>query len=115
MDDEPRSGRFLLMDSAHLMILPQVADSLAGRMKVIRLLPLSRAEIAGRRSDFIDIAFAWQRPEMGVALVGPDLVNPVLEGELPETLTRTRWSRRQDWYLWIWTPSFSAMWRRCRD
>ncbi|MYK14917.1 MAG: AAA family ATPase, partial [Rhodospirillaceae bacterium] len=43
VDADPRPGRFLLTGSANLMTLPRVADSLAGRMAIIRLLPLAQA------------------------------------------------------------------------
>ena len=42
-----RPGRFLLTGSANVLTLPRVADSLAGRMETLRMLPLSRAEIRG--------------------------------------------------------------------
>jgi predicted AAA+ superfamily ATPase len=38
-------GRFRLTGSATVLTLPQVFDSLAGRMQVVNHLPLSRAEI----------------------------------------------------------------------
>ena len=41
VNSHPRPGRFLLTASANLMTLPRVADSLAGRMEVVRLLPLA--------------------------------------------------------------------------
>jgi predicted AAA+ superfamily ATPase len=47
VDDDKTPGRFLLTGSANLMTIPKVADSLAGRMEVVRLLPLSQAEILG--------------------------------------------------------------------
>ena len=52
VDDDRRAGRFLLTGSA---TLPQVSESLAGRMEIVSLLqivsllPLSRAEIRGKR------------------------------------------------------------------
>src|SRR5580704_9393927 len=46
VDADPRPGRFLLTGSANLMTLPRVADSLAGRMETVRLLPLAQSEIA---------------------------------------------------------------------
>ena len=42
VDEDGRPGRFLLTGSANVLTLPQVADSLAGRMEVIHLLPLAR-------------------------------------------------------------------------
>ncbi|WP_291937667.1 AAA family ATPase [Limnohabitans sp.] len=41
VDEDRRPGRFLLTGSANLMALPTVADSLAGRMETLSLLPLS--------------------------------------------------------------------------
>ena len=56
VDADPRPGRFLLTGSANLMTLPRVADSLAGRMGIMRLLPLAQAELRGRRPSFLDRA-----------------------------------------------------------
>ncbi len=57
VDEHSAPGRFLLTGSANLMTIPTAADSLAGRMEVIRLLPLSQAELFNNKSDFIDWAF----------------------------------------------------------
>lgn len=38
VDIDQRPGRFLLTGSANIMTLPRVADSLAGRMEVVRLI-----------------------------------------------------------------------------
>ena len=48
IDVDRRPGRFLLTGSANVLTLPQVSDSLAGRMQVVNLFPLSRAEIGGK-------------------------------------------------------------------
>ena len=47
VDKDQTPGRFLLTGSTNLMALPQVADSLAGRLEVITLLPFAQAELAG--------------------------------------------------------------------
>src|ERR1700744_4101857 len=47
VDEDYRPGRFLLTGSANVLTLPRVADSLAGRMETIQMLPLARAEVAG--------------------------------------------------------------------
>ena len=52
VDTDRRPGRFLLTGSADLMALPRVADSLAGRMEVMRLLPLAQCEMRGSNSGF---------------------------------------------------------------
>lgn len=100
VDADPRPGRFLLTGSANLMTLPRVADSLAGRMETVRLLPLGRAEIAGAAPPtFLERAFAGDPPVIERRFVGDDLVEAVLAGGYPEAVARRAWNRRQDWYL----------------
>ncbi|TKW65078.1 ATP-binding protein [Paracoccus aerodenitrificans] len=98
VDADKTPGRFLLTGSANLMTIPKVADSLAGRMEIVRLLPLSQAEILGRKSGFIDRAFSGQTPVAEHIILGDDLVETVLSGGYPEALGRKRWARKQDWY-----------------
>lgn len=101
VDQDTRPGRFLLTGSANLMTLPTVADSLAGRMEVIPLLPLAQAEVAARPPRFLTRAFAGQitQPEGPAVPLGPDLVNRVLAGGYPEARTRASAERRLKWYL----------------
>ena len=98
VDRDGRPGRFLLTGSANIMTIPRVADSLAGRMEVINLLPLARSEIIGKRSTFLDKAFTGGIPSVEHAILGDDLIEIVLTGGYPEAVARTRWTRRQDWY-----------------
>jgi predicted AAA+ superfamily ATPase len=98
VDHDPRPGRFLLTGSADLLALPRVADSLAGRMEVMRLFPLAQCELRGTRSRFLSDVFAAEVPATTQPIVGPDLVAAVLAGGYPEALTRRSWARRQDWY-----------------
>jgi len=99
VDTDPRPGRFLLTGSANLMTVPRVADSLAGRMKVVRLLPLAQAELKGSPSAFLDTAFRGQVPKTDDVVVGADLIEEVLAGGYPEALTHSHSKTRQDWYL----------------
>ena len=46
VDRQRQPGRYLLTGSANVMLLPGIADSLAGRMEVLSLWPLSSAELA---------------------------------------------------------------------
>ena len=57
VDEDRRPGRFLLTGSANLMALPMVADSLAGRMETLTLLPLSQSELHGSNANWVDSAF----------------------------------------------------------
>jgi uncharacterized protein len=98
VDIDQRPGRFLLTGSANLMTAPHVADSLAGRMETVQLLPLAQSELKGRPSKFLERVFGGLAPEVGAAVLGPALVSLVLAGGYPEALTRTSWRRRTDWY-----------------
>ncbi len=98
VDRDKTPGRFLLTGSANLMTVPKVADSLAGRMEVIKLLPLSRSEIQGTKSTFLDNAFDGVPPTVENTILGDDLIEIVLAGGYPEALARERWGRKQDWY-----------------
>ncbi len=97
VDEDYRPGRFLLTGSANVLTLPRVADSLAGRMETLRLLPLARAEVAGKAPTFLDRPFAERLQGDRKAIVGDELVRLVLLGGFPEALDRESERRRQDW------------------
>ena len=98
VDSDPRPGRFLLTGSADLLTIPRVADSLAGRMALVRLLPLAQAEIHSSRASFLDKAFAGMQPNTSCPVVGDELVEIVLAGGYPEALARSG-RRRRNWHL----------------
>jgi predicted AAA+ superfamily ATPase len=97
VDEDRRPGRFLLTGSANLMALPTVADSLAGRMETLSLLPLSQSEIAGQSANWLDRVFADHLPQAGSSASDDDLVGRVLRGGYPEALTRSNDRRRTAW------------------
>jgi len=100
VDVDPRPGRFLLTGSANLMTIPRVADSLAGRMETVRLLPLAHAEIANASPPaFLRSLFDGEPPPVGDVFVGEALTEIVLTGGYPEAVSRRSWTRRQDWCL----------------
>ncbi|AKU89810.1 ATP-binding protein [Vulgatibacter incomptus] len=92
-------GRFLITGSANVLLVPRLADSLAGRLEILRLHPLSQSEIGGARSDFLDQlfagSFARNRPfdRMGIGLA-----ERVAGGGYPSALARRSPGRRATWY-----------------
>jgi uncharacterized protein len=48
VDRDPSPGRFVLIGSENLLLMEEIARSLAGQCGVLHLLPLSRAELAGQ-------------------------------------------------------------------
>lgn len=98
VDEDSRPGRFLLTGSANVMSLPKVADSLAGRIEILTLMPLSQAEILGGSGDFISSLFAGRPKAPRKLLTGTDLVSAVAAGGFPEALSRLPGSRRSAWF-----------------
>ena len=80
VDENYRPGRFLLTVSAKVMTLPRVADSLAGRIETLRMLPLARAEILGRTPTFLQQQFTGDFRDAHEAIVGDKLVRIALTG-----------------------------------
>ncbi len=97
VDEDYRPGRFLLTGSANVMTLPKVADSLAGRIEVIQMLPLARAEIANVAPTFLERLFNGKLESDCAAVVGDDFVRLVLLGGYPEAIVRESERRRQAW------------------
>ena len=48
VDTDPTPGRFLLTGSTNFLTVPTISESLAGRVRILRLWPLSEAERMGR-------------------------------------------------------------------
>jgi predicted AAA+ superfamily ATPase len=95
-DDEP--GRFLLTGSANLATIPAIADSLAGRLAVVPLLPFAQSEIRSTPGRLLDRLFAGEEPYVAEdTVVGDDLMLTVLRGGYPEVLRRTTHGRRTAW------------------
>src|SRR5690349_17330432 len=84
IDNDRRPGRFLLTGSANVLTLPRVSESLAGRMEIVTLLPLSRAEIRGHRPAFLQNAFSGKLARPAEKMIAADLIQAVLVGGYPE-------------------------------
>lgn len=97
VDENRKAGRFLLTGSANLMMMPALADSLAGRMETVTLLPLSQSELKGNSANWVDAAFTGQLLTATSTVMGADLVETVLQGGYPEALTRSTARRRVAW------------------
>lgn len=98
VDRDRAPGRFILTGSANILMIPRVSDSLAGRIEIIGLHPLSRCEILGRRSGFIDELFAGTGMMHHAGRLGDEIADIVAAGGYPAALSRTNERRRTDWY-----------------
>ena len=97
VDRDRRSGRFLLTGSANALFVPSVADSLAGRMEMVRLHPLSEVEIAHRQPAFLDRIFAAGFKVAQSERLGPRLAHLIVRGGFPEAVRRDTERGRRAW------------------
>ncbi len=100
VDQDRRPGRFVLTGSANLLMVPTVTESLAGRMEIAQLHPLTESEKAHAPGHFLSDLLNGAikpgiRPES--ASEGPTLPDRLVAGGYPEPLTRTPVRSRQ-WY-----------------
>lgn len=101
VDKNRKPGRFILTGSANVLLLPKLADSLAGRMEIIHLRPLARCEIAGVKPTFLEQLF---KADFSVAnrhpysRLGESLAELITQGGYPAALARNTPSRRNAWY-----------------
>jgi predicted AAA+ superfamily ATPase len=91
-------GRFLLTGSANVLLVPRLADSLAGRMAIQRLHPLSEAELERRRPSFLDTLFGGGFKARRTDRLARELPARVAAGGYPAALVRQEGRRRAAWY-----------------
>jgi len=100
VDADRRPGRFLLTGSANLLLLPRASESLAGRMEILRLHPLTESEKEENPGRFLETFLAGElAPEIREAYQGDplDLPHRLLAGGYPEVLGRSP-QRRNTWH-----------------
>ncbi|MCK9296566.1 MAG: ATP-binding protein [Desulfobulbaceae bacterium] len=99
VDSRREPGRFILTGSANVLLVPRLADSLAGRMEILKLHPLSQAELAGEDSSFLSMLFkaSFRAGPTGQRL-GMVLAERVVAGGYPPALARATPRRRMAWY-----------------
>ena len=98
VDRKRTSGRFLLTGSANVLLVPRVADSLAGRMEIVPLWPFSQGEIEGVVEGFIDAAFGDASPVLVHSSSSTRLTDRVLRGGYPEAAPIKSAERRRAWF-----------------
>lgn len=98
VDRSDRRGDYILTGSSDVLAVPKVADSLAGRMEIFDLLPLTQAEIAGTPDrNFVD--WIWTEPitpATRLAALG-DVEARITAGGFPEPVQRSHPRRRREW------------------
>ena len=106
VDQVRTPGRFVLSGSANVLLLPKLADSLAGRMEILTLWPLSQSEIEGTEDgghhNLVDALFSapghWLDKLHGLQPDLGDLRQRLHAGGYPEAISRSTEGRRNAWF-----------------
>ena len=98
VDRERVPGRFILTGSANVLLVPKLADSLAGRMQILRLHPLAQCELARNAPGFLDALFKGRFKFRQSERLGNQLAQRIAAGGYPAALTRPAGRRRAAWY-----------------
>ena len=100
-------GRFVLTGSSNALRVPTLADSLAGRLQIVRLHPLAQSELeAGpvgsavpdTMPSFLDALFDGRFPTRRTEPLGDQLGERITAGGFPAALARPAGRRRTAWY-----------------
>ena len=91
-------GRFMLTGSANVLLVPKLADSLAGRMQILRLHPLAQCELARRAPAFLDVLFRGGFKTRQTERLAGQLAERIAAGGYPAALARPTEKRRATWY-----------------
>jgi hypothetical protein len=99
VDARREPGRFILTGSANVLLVPKLADSLAGRMEILRLHPLSQVELSGRKPGLLSALFnSALKADASGRRLGRMLAEQVAAGGYPAALARGTARRRAAWY-----------------
>jgi predicted AAA+ superfamily ATPase len=98
VDRDRRPGRFLLTGSADVFAVPRVAESLAGRMRILNLWPFAEAELAGSSGALVDALFKSGPIGLNAARTSRgDVIERAVRGGYLEVL-RFPADRRDRWF-----------------
>jgi uncharacterized protein len=99
VDTKNENGLFILTGSANVLTMPKIADSLAGRMIIHTLWPLSQGEIRGIKETFIDRTFGNdQFPQVTQELSFDELNKMLFIGGYPRSLSINNDRERNNWF-----------------
>ncbi|HSX20844.1 MAG TPA: AAA family ATPase, partial [Gammaproteobacteria bacterium] len=99
VDENTAYGRFLITGSAKIQSLPTVNESLAGRIRKIRLRTLTQGEINNAAPRFLQQAFTEEFNNNYTTVSKDDCINYALVGGYPEAVFLNNLADAKQWYL----------------
>ncbi len=106
VDRNRTPGRFLLIGSANVLLVPTLSDSLAGRMEIVHLHPPAQVEIERRRPRFLENLFEDGFKFAQIERLARDLGRRMVTGGYPPAPARKTEARGKSVSGW---PFFQAM------
>jgi uncharacterized protein len=100
VDNNRRPGRFLLTGSANLLLLPRIGDSLAGRIEIVQLHPLTESEKARKPGALLRSFIEGKLvPRISASKTAPhdSLLKRLLSGGYPSVQSRSP-ARARQWH-----------------
>lgn len=98
-DENQAAGRFLLTGSANIQSLPGVNESLAGRVRKIRLRTLVQGEVHATLPNFLHWAFAEKFPRTNSHNNKDEYIKIAFGGGYPEPLRINQIRESHLWYI----------------
>lgn len=98
IDEHRKAGRYILTGSANPLVIPQLGDSLAGRMQILHLWPLSQGELHGTQERFLDLLFAKTAPQFTSLKISKEhLMHLAITGGYPSLQGIGSEKRQYEW------------------
>ena len=99
VDNERINGNFLLTGSANIMGYKNITDTLAGRIALLELMPLSLREIAGSTDSLLDMMFSGEiTKKKGPLITKQEIIRKVIRGGYPEIQKIDSSSGHYQWF-----------------
>ena len=95
VDEDTRPGQFLLTGSANIRSLPGVQESLAGRIRKIRLRGLTQGELVGSPPSFLDLACEQRFSSAKSTIDRQKALEFAMQGGFPEAIALPAKDRRE--------------------
>lgn len=93
------NGNYLLTGSSNILAYKDVADTLAGRIAIFELMPLSCKEIFSKNEDVIEILLSGKLNELSPASISNEiLLNQIIKGGYPEV---QKIDTKKGRYIWF--------------
>ena len=98
VDNHRVPGRFILTGSANILSMPKLSDSLAGRMQILQLHPLSQEEINQSPPYFLSTIFKDKFKVKKIRKISTHIIDRIITGGFPVAVKFSTHRKKAVWY-----------------